>query len=165
MTPVLLLVLESIGTQELILIAIAALVLFGPRRLPEIGRTLGKYLADFRRVSDEFKNTWQSEVELEEATVRRRTTSTDDAPAANENTGGDILGLGVPASITTTNDAGGGSASAVNGDSKDDLATTNDVPPLVAVPADAIVARNTKSSLKTRVDPTAQLNQEEPERA
>ena len=129
--PVFLFVLESIGTQELILIAIAALVLFGPRKLPEIGRTLGKYLADFRRVSDEFKNTWQTEVELEEATERRRKTVSDDAPVTSENTGSEILGLSVPASITT-NDASDGTAMTANDSPKDDLTATNDAPPLVA---------------------------------
>ena len=163
--PVFLFVLESIGTQELILIAIAALVLFGPRKLPEIGRTLGKYLADFRRVSDEFKNTWQTEVELEEATQRRRKTVPDDAPVASESTGDEILGLSVPASITTTNDASDGAATAANESPKDDFTATNEAPPLVAVPADAIVARGSKANVKTRVEPLTQINQEEPERA
>lgn len=67
----LLFVLESIGTQELVLIAIAALVLFGPRKLPELGRMLGKSLAEFRRASDDFKRTWQQEVEIEEAERQR----------------------------------------------------------------------------------------------
>lgn len=163
MTPVLLLILESIGTQELILIAIAALVLFGPRKLPEIGRTLGKYLAEFRRVSDEFKNTWQTEVELEEATERRRTTVPDDAPAASENTSGEILGLSVPASITT-NEARDGTATAANDNPKDDLTAIDDAP-LVVVPADAIVARGSKSNAEPRLNSMTQMNQEEPERA
>lgn len=163
--PVFLFVLESIGTQELILIAIAALVLFGPRKLPEIGRTLGKYLADFRRVSDEFKNTWQTEVELEEATERRRKIVSEDAPVTGEDTSSEILGLSVPASVTTTNDAGDGTATAANDSPKDDFAATNEAPPLVAVPADATVARGSKANAKTRVEPLAQLNHEEPERA
>ena len=163
--PVFLFVLESIGTQELILIAIAALVLFGPRKLPEIGRTLGKYLADFRRVSDEFKNTWQTEVELEEATERRRKTVSDDAPVTSGDTNNDILGLSVPASITTTNDASDDSTTTANGNPKDDLAAPGDAPPLVAVPADAIVARSPKSGVKSRVDSTTRIDQEEPESA
>lgn len=164
MTPVLLLILESIGTQELILIAIVALVLFGPRKLPEIGRTLGKYLADFRRVSDEFKNTWQTEVELEEATERRRKIVSDDAPVTSENTNGDILGLSVPASISTTSDAGDSIATTANGNPKDNSTATNDAP-LIAVPADSIVARGTTSNVKPRVEPPTQLDREEPEPA
>jgi len=59
--------LESIGTSELLFIAVAALVLFGPRKLPELARTIGRSLNDFRRVSDEFKQTWQREVDTERA--------------------------------------------------------------------------------------------------
>ncbi len=57
--------LESIGTTEVILIAIIALVVFGPRKLPELGRKLGRTVADFRRASEDFKRTWETEVETE----------------------------------------------------------------------------------------------------
>ena len=60
-----LLFLETIGTSELLLILVAALVVFGPRRLPELGRKLGKSMAEFRRVSDDFKRTWEREVDLD----------------------------------------------------------------------------------------------------
>lgn len=43
-----------------------ALVFFGPRKLPQISRTLGKNLAEFRRASEDFKRTWEREVALEE---------------------------------------------------------------------------------------------------
>ena len=62
-----LLILEFIGTQELFLIMVVALVVFGPRKLPEIGRSIGKSLNEFRRASDEFKRTWQMEADLEKA--------------------------------------------------------------------------------------------------
>jgi len=64
---VVLLILEFIGTQELFLIMVVALVVFGPRKLPEIGRSIGKSLNEFRRASDEFKRTWQMEADLEKA--------------------------------------------------------------------------------------------------
>ena len=67
-----LLFLESIGTTELLVILVVALVIFGPRRLPDIGRKLGKGMADFRRASDDFKRTWEREVELERTTERAR---------------------------------------------------------------------------------------------
>ncbi len=67
-----LLVFESIGTPELALIVIAALLLFGPRKLPEIGRMLGKTMGEFRRASEEFKRTWEMEVEIEEAEKQRQ---------------------------------------------------------------------------------------------
>lgn len=43
-----------------------ALIFFGPRKLPQLSRTLGKNLASFRRASDDFKRTWYQEVNLEE---------------------------------------------------------------------------------------------------
>lgn len=62
-----LLILEFIGTQELFLIMVVALVVFGPRKLPEIGRSLGKTLNEFRRASEDFKRTWQMEADIEKA--------------------------------------------------------------------------------------------------
>ncbi|MBA2340812.1 MAG: twin-arginine translocase TatA/TatE family subunit [Pyrinomonadaceae bacterium] len=57
--------LESIGTTELILILVVALVVFGPRKLPELGRSLGRSIGEFRRASEDFKRTWEMEVEAE----------------------------------------------------------------------------------------------------
>ncbi len=61
-----LLILESLGSTELFFILIMALVFFGPRKLPQLSRTLGKNLAEFRRVSEDFKRTWEREVALED---------------------------------------------------------------------------------------------------
>src|SRR5215210_1877063 len=58
-------VFEFLGTTELLVVAVVALILFGPRKLPEIGRTVGKGIAEFKRASDDFKRTWEYEVELE----------------------------------------------------------------------------------------------------
>jgi TatA/E family protein of Tat protein translocase len=60
-----LLFLESVGTSELLLILVVALIVFGPRKLPELSRSLGKGLSEFRRASDEFKRTWEREVNLD----------------------------------------------------------------------------------------------------
>lgn len=60
-----LLILESIGTAELLLIGLVALIFFGPRKLPEFARTLGKWRNEFRKTTDEFKNTWEKEVSVE----------------------------------------------------------------------------------------------------
>jgi Tat protein translocase TatB subunit len=59
-------ILDSIGTSELILIGIIALMFLGPRKLPQIAKTIGKTLADFRNTTNEFKATWQREVDFEE---------------------------------------------------------------------------------------------------
>lgn len=60
-------IFEGIGTSELILILIVALVLFGPRKLPQLSRKVGKSLGDFKRASEDFKQTWEREVERESA--------------------------------------------------------------------------------------------------
>ena len=62
---VLLLILDSLGTSELLLILVVALIFFGPRKLPQISRQIGKSLAEFRKASDDFKQTWEREVALE----------------------------------------------------------------------------------------------------
>ncbi len=58
-------IFESIGTSELILIAVVALMIFGPRKLPDLVRTVAKTMAEFRRSTDEFKRTWEKEVDFE----------------------------------------------------------------------------------------------------
>jgi sec-independent protein translocase protein TatA len=60
-----LLILDSLGNSELLVILVAALIFFGPRKLPHLSRTIGKSLAEFRRASDDFKRTWAQEVALE----------------------------------------------------------------------------------------------------
>lgn len=59
-------IFESIGTSELILVGIIALVLLGPRKLPEIARKAGKIMAEFRGTASEFRQTWEREVDFEE---------------------------------------------------------------------------------------------------
>jgi len=58
-------ILESIGTAELLLIGLVALIFFGPRKLPEFARTLGKWRNEFRKTTDDFKQTWEKEVSAE----------------------------------------------------------------------------------------------------
>jgi sec-independent protein translocase protein TatA len=55
----------SIGGAEILLIAVLALLLFGPRKLPQIGRSFGRALAEFRGATHEFKRGLEREVELE----------------------------------------------------------------------------------------------------
>ena len=55
-----------LGFPELMLILVIALIVFGPRKLPEIGRTIGKALGEFKRATDDLKNTIEREVQLEE---------------------------------------------------------------------------------------------------
>jgi Tat protein translocase TatB subunit len=59
-------ILENLGTQELILIAGLALIIFGPRKLPDIVKTISKTIAQFKNATNEFKSTWEKEVEFDE---------------------------------------------------------------------------------------------------
>ncbi len=53
----------NLGFPELVIIFVVALVIFGPRKLPELGRSLGKGLSEFKRASNELKRTWEDEVD------------------------------------------------------------------------------------------------------
>jgi Tat protein translocase TatB subunit len=75
-------IFESIGTSELILIGIIALIFLGPRKLPQIAKTIGKTMADFRNTTNEFKSTWEKEVNFEEEEKALRTGELSDAPVA-----------------------------------------------------------------------------------
>jgi sec-independent protein translocase protein TatA len=52
-----------VGWQEMVIIFVIALVLFGPKKLPELGRTLGKAITEFRRASSELKATFEREMQ------------------------------------------------------------------------------------------------------
>ena len=55
-----------IGVPELIIILTIALIVFGPRKLPELGRSLGRSLGEFRRASNDLRTSLEEEVRLEE---------------------------------------------------------------------------------------------------
>ena len=80
-------ILESIGTQELILIAGVALIIFGPRKLPDIVKTIGKTMAQFKNATNEFKSTWEKEVAFEEEdkTTKKITTPAPENSIYREN--------------------------------------------------------------------------------
>ncbi|MEO6050944.1 MAG: Sec-independent protein translocase protein TatB, partial [Pyrinomonadaceae bacterium] len=59
-------IFESIGTSELILVGIVALIFLGPRKLPELAKKAGKIISEFRGTANEFKQTWEKEVNFEE---------------------------------------------------------------------------------------------------
>jgi TatA/E family protein of Tat protein translocase len=74
----------SIGMPELIIIFVIALIIFGPRKLPELGRSLGKSIAEFKRTSNDLRNTLEEEIRLEEQQQARaqRVTAKDAASEA-----------------------------------------------------------------------------------
>lgn len=55
-----------LGVPEMILIFVVALLLFGPRKMPQIGKSLGRAIGEFRRASNEFKRTIEDEVATDE---------------------------------------------------------------------------------------------------
>lgn len=55
-----------IGMQELVIIFVIALIVFGPRKLPELGRSLGRSINEFKRASNELRSTLEDEVRIEE---------------------------------------------------------------------------------------------------
>jgi TatA/E family protein of Tat protein translocase len=70
---------SGLSMTEVIFILVIALILFGPRKLPELGRSLGQSLAQFRRASEEFKRSWEEEILMEE---KRLTASTWSPPSS-----------------------------------------------------------------------------------
>ena len=72
----------SIGMPELIVIFVIALIIFGPRKLPELGKSLGKSIAEFKRASNELRNTLEEEIRIDE----QRQKSAAPLPAASSTT-------------------------------------------------------------------------------
>jgi TatA/E family protein of Tat protein translocase len=70
----------SVGVPELVIIFTIALIIFGPRKLPELGKSLGKSLSEFKRASNELKNTLDEEIRLEE----RKSQDRQEAPRTIE---------------------------------------------------------------------------------
>src|SRR5262245_58140670 len=70
----------SIGMPELIIILVIALIIFGPRKLPELGRSLGRSINEFKKASNELRSTLEEEIRVEE--TRGRTTPASATPPA-----------------------------------------------------------------------------------
>ena len=79
-----------LSLPHLIIVFVVALVVFGPEKLPELAKNVGKFMAEFRRMTGEFKSTFEGHMrELErEADDRKRTpvATTPPAPPPTENT-------------------------------------------------------------------------------
>lgn len=67
----------NFGWTEIIFVLVIALIIFGPRKLPELGKSLGASLSQFRRASEDFKRTWEEEVETEKRKLESSITSTE----------------------------------------------------------------------------------------
>jgi sec-independent protein translocase protein TatA len=71
----------SIGMPELIVIFVIALIIFGPRKLPELGRSLGKSINEFKRASNELKSTLEEEIRVDEQRTAAKAPETPATPA------------------------------------------------------------------------------------
>jgi len=68
----------TLGGPELFLILVVALIVFGPRKLPEIGKSLGRMMNEFKKASNEFRQTLEDEVEAD----KRREATRIEPPVA-----------------------------------------------------------------------------------
>jgi TatA/E family protein of Tat protein translocase len=72
----------SIGMPELIIILVIALIIFGPRKLPELGRSLGRSINEFKKASNELRSTLEEEIRVEDQKDRVTAAASATPPAA-----------------------------------------------------------------------------------
>jgi TatA/E family protein of Tat protein translocase len=77
----------SIGMPELIIILVIALIIFGPRKLPELGKSLGRSLNEFKRASADLQNTLEQEIKLEEQKEQQAKRTDNNVAADTTETG------------------------------------------------------------------------------
>jgi TatA/E family protein of Tat protein translocase len=129
----------SIGMPELIIIFVIALIIFGPRKLPELGRTLGKSLSEFRRASNDLKNTLEEEIRLDEQKATAPAISpapvhdTEQAsppgdPTATENAAPDNAATDATATDSTATDYAATDSTATDYAATDSTATDSTAP-------------------------------------
>jgi sec-independent protein translocase protein TatA len=81
----------SIGMPELVIILVIALIIFGPRKLPELGRSLGKSIGEFKKASNELRSTLEEEIRVEEQRDRQTQTASSTPPAATPPPAGETV--------------------------------------------------------------------------
>jgi TatA/E family protein of Tat protein translocase len=166
---VFLLILDSLGGTELLVILVVALVIFGPRKLPELSRSLGRTLADFKRASHDFKETWEKEArlsdELKETQVEHAMLPPEESRATAE-----TVGRGSPfSSNAATLPALGSGTTTATEDSSQALPASAAMgaslvpPPSVRpMPADSSLVQSVATHAATEPHPTT--TEEEPTR-
>src|SRR5205085_11691232 len=71
----------SIGMPEMIIILVIALIIFGPRKLPELGRSLGRSINEFKKASNELRSTLEDEIRVEERKEQQAKVEAEPKPA------------------------------------------------------------------------------------
>jgi TatA/E family protein of Tat protein translocase len=99
----------SIGMPELIIILVIALIIFGPRKLPELGRSLGRSINEFKKASNELRSTLEEEIRVEDQRDRATAAAAATPPAA---TPPPVVDATVSRTTTTTTTPGTGTHSA-----------------------------------------------------
>lgn len=85
-----------LGFPELVIIFVVALLVFGPRKLPDLGRSLGKSLAEFKRASNELRSTLDDEIRADE---RKTAVAVPVVPAESSTDPADIHSPAAPETI------------------------------------------------------------------
>ncbi len=122
----------GLGMGEVILILVVALVIFGPRKLPELGKSLGQAMAQFRRASEDFKRTWEQEVEIEKIRKSETTSSSESSYSYNES-----YDSYNPYADESSGSGGSGTYESDAGSSSTEASTTQNQPDAEAVTAGA----------------------------
>jgi TatA/E family protein of Tat protein translocase len=73
----------SLGIQEMIVIFVVALIIFGPKKLPEIGKSLGKGIAEFKKASSDLMKTWEEEASIDKKPIDSPGEQTGTKPDVN----------------------------------------------------------------------------------
>jgi len=94
----------TLGGQEIIFILVLALIVFGPRKLPEIGKSIGKMMVEFRRASNDFKRTIEDEVEADK--MRQSLDAPRSEPSALEASSSQYSSEPPPSEAVATDPAG-----------------------------------------------------------
>lgn len=147
----LLLILDSLGGTELLVILVVALVIFGPRKLPQLSRSLGRSLADFKRASQDFKETWEKEARIADD-LKLDNISRAMLPPEESHSTGATVGRGSPLSSTGETETTGDEAASATAPmsapaTASDALNASTVPPpsIRPVPADSSLVQNNGS--------------------
>src|SRR5262249_30032261 len=109
----------DIGVQEILVIMVLALIIFGPDKLPDLGRRLGRAMREFRRASDEFRSTVEQNLQLHMDLENSSTTPSSSAPATAAPAAADGAPDGHPGWV----DGQGTDASSIEGGGSSAVAT------------------------------------------